>query len=193
MKRSVLIALVLCLFGATAYAAEAPDRVGRWDLGVYGAGAMNDGEVDDAGYIGMSMSYGMTPYIRLGVSSGWQESDVDNASEVETGSVDVMGDIIIQNPYLHDTLVPYLIVGLGVIGTYVTDENGIAPTNNGDDVDDTSFGWKIGAGLDWFVNDNWIVNFQVAWLDSSNDLPGTTIDGDGGDYFLVGGGLKFAF
>jgi opacity protein-like surface antigen len=85
------------------------------------------------------------------------------------------------------------VLGLGAIGNYVTDDDGSAPLNNGDDVDDTSFAWKLGVGFDWFLNPNWMATFEVAWFDGDTDLPRSGVDGDAGSFVTVAGGLKFAF
>ncbi|HTL70065.1 MAG TPA: outer membrane beta-barrel protein [Candidatus Eisenbacteria bacterium] len=191
MKRiSILIALVL-LFAASNVYAGAPDRVGRPEIGILGGGAFNDSSVDDAGYIQAAWDWGVTPYIALGIEGGWQEGSGSFDAE-DVGSVSILGDIILRNPDWHDNLVPYFVLGLGVIGQYVTDEDGGAPTNNGNDVDDTGFGVKVGGGLDWFINPNWVANFEVAWFGSDTDLPGSSAPG-GVDYWTVGGGLKFVF
>ena len=191
MKRILALTSLALIFAASNVFAAAPDRVGHAELGVLGGGAFNDSGADDAGFIQAAWDYGVTPYIALGVEGGWQEASGSFSSE-DVGSVHIMGDIILRNPDWHDNLVPYGILGLGVIGQYVTDEDGGAPTNNGNDVDDTGFGWKLGGGLDWFINPNWVLNFEVAWFSSSVDLPGSSV-ANGVDYWTVGGGIKFVF
>jgi opacity protein-like surface antigen len=192
MKRAALLAGLVLLAGSYAFAAEAPDRVGHWDLGVLGAGTSNDGNVDDSGWAQANLSYGVTPWIALGVEGGWQETDTNNMTE-ELGIVGVMGDIIVRHPYLHDQLVPYGVLGLGVIGAYLSNEPPTNSSQQGDDVDDTAFGWKLGGGLDWFLNDNWVVNFEVAYWDGDVDLPGTSVADDDISFWTFGGGLKFVF
>jgi opacity protein-like surface antigen len=189
-KRIAFLFVAICLTGSAAYAA-APDRVNHLDLGVLAGGAFNDTNVEDAGYVQANVSYGITPYIAIGAEAGWQEAD-GSFDEENVGSAQFMADIIVRNPYLHDALVPYGVVGLGSIHQYVTDEDGGGPNNNGDDVNDSSFGWKIGGGVDWFLNPNWALNLEIAYFGASNDLPGSSAP-DGSDFVTVGGGIKFVF
>ena len=168
----------------------APDRVGHVDWGIGIAGAFND-TADDTYFVSTSIAYGVTPYIALGVEAGWQESD-GAASDETVGWVPILADIIVRVPTIHESLVPYGILGLGVGGVYVTDDNGSGPTNNGDDSDDTGFAWKLGAGVDYFINPNWIFNFEFAYWDIDVDLPRTSV-GDAVSFWTVGVALKYLF
>ena len=195
-KRFLGLTLGLLLsFSVSAYAAysstpSAPDRVGHVDWGVGIAGAFNDTS-DDALFISTEVAYGVTPYIALGVEAGWQEADGE-ASDETVGWVPILFDIIVRVPTVHEALVPYGILGLGVGGVYVTDDNGNGPTNNGDDSDDTGFAWKLGAGADYFINSNWIFNFEFAYWDVGVDLPRTTV-GSNTSFWTLGVGLKYLF
>lgn len=192
MKKTMFLVLALLLVGSTAFAA-APDRVGHFDIGVSAAGAFNS-DSDNTGFYSMAISYGLTEWFAIGVEAGWQEASGDLDAE-DLGIVPILADLTLRVPYsavqIHEDLVPYLTVGLGYTAAYVTDENGTGPTNNGDDVDDSGFGWKIGGGFDWFFHPNWALNFEVAYYDSSLDLPGSSINDT--DFVTVGGGLKYAF
>ena len=168
----------------------APDRVGRVDWGVGIAAAFND-TADDAAFISTSIAYGVTPYVALGVEAGWQETD-GAASDETVGWVPILFDIIVRVPTVHESLVPYGILGLGLAGVYVTDDNGSGPTNNGDDSDDTGFAWKLGAGLDYFINSNWIFNFEFAYWGVDVDLPRTSV-GSSADFWTLGVALKYLF
>ncbi len=170
--------------------ALAPDRVGKWDLGIGIAASMND-KTDDSSFVYSQVSYGVTPYIGLGVEAGWQEADLNGTSDETIGAVPILFDIIIRVPTVHEAFVPYGILGLGVAGVYDTDENG-AGNNNGDDTDDIGFAWKLGAGFDWFINSNWIFNFEFAYWSADVQLVRTAID-DGYDWWTAGVALKYVF
>ena len=169
----------------STYAKEstAPDRQGRWDLGIGVAAGMND-SADDAAFVYGQISYGVTPYIGLGIEAGWEEADSSINSD-SIGVVPVLGDIILRIPNLHEALVPYGILGLGAAGVY-------ASRDNLDDVDDTGFTWKLGAGADWFMNSNWILNFEFAYWNADVKLAGTSAN-DGFDWWTVGMALKYVF
>jgi opacity protein-like surface antigen len=170
--------------------AAAPDRVGHIDWGISAAGAFNDGGTDDTAFYSTAISYGLTPYFAIGVEGGYQEADAAEDESVGTGGA--LADLILRIPNVHPDLVPYGVLGLGWLGSFVEDEDGVAPNNNGDDVDDSGFGWKIGGGFDWFFNPNWALNFEVAYYDASDvDLaPSSVTDSS---WVTVGGGLKFVF
>lgn len=203
MKRSLaLVALLVFGFSSASYAAVsrtrysegnattaiAPDRVGRWDMGLFAAWAGNS-DADDTGFFGANVAYGVTPWIALGLEAGWQEAEVEDGLGQDLGLVPIMADIIIRVPSVHETLVPYGVLGLGVIGAYVNNENNA--TANGDDVDDVSFGWKLGLGADWFINDHWIMNFEWAYYMSDPDLPRTAVSDV--DFWTLGAGLKYIY
>jgi len=160
----------------------APDRVGKWDLGLGVAAGLND-SVEDSVFVYGQISYGVTPYIGLGVEAGWQEAD--GGSNETIGVVPVMADIIIRVPTIHEALVPYGIIGLGGAGVY-------AELDNQDDVDDTGFAWKLGAGADYFINPNWIFNFEFAYWSADVSLPTTSV-GEDFDWWTVGVSLKYVF
>ncbi len=167
----------------------APDRVNRFDLGVGIAGGFNDG-ASDSSFISASTSYGVTPYLAIGVEGGWQEAD-GRASDETVGYVPILADIIVRIPNVHEAIVPYGVLGLGVEGIYVTNSNG-AGNNNGNDSYDTGFAWKLGAGIDWFLNTNWIFNFEFAFWDASVDLPLASLGSDAG-FWTIGVALKYVF
>ena len=204
MKNSLLRISLVMVLGLTVHAFSAqaasqnmmnkqvlaPDRVGRWDLGVGIAASMNDG-ADDSSFISVTTSYGVTPYVGIGIEGGWQEADGDAADET-VGYVPILADIIIRIPTVHEAVVPYGVLGLGIAGVYVADDNGSGPNNNGDDSDDTGFAWKLGAGFDWFINNNWIFNCEFAYWDADVDLPRTTFGSDA-NFWTIGVALKYLF
>ena len=190
MKKIFLTFLAVSfIFSANAWAGGnsdilAPDRVEKWDFGVGIAAGMNDG-VDDAAFVSAALSYGVTPYIGLGIEAGWQEADGEDNIDTTVGVVPIMADIFLRIPTVHEKLVPYGVLGLGGAGVYVEQENR-------DDVDDTAFTWKLGAGADWFIDQNWIFNFELAYWSAGVDLPRTVITDDF-DWWTVGISLKYVF
>jgi opacity protein-like surface antigen len=197
LKHITLAVFVALAMTSTAYAA-APDRVQHLEIGVLAGGAFNDAS-EDTGYVQANVAYGITPWIAIGVEGGWQESDTDLAplggSSEELGIGLVLADIIVRIPNhpFHEQLVPYFVLGLGAGDAYVTNDSGTSNVRNGDDVDDMGFAWKLGGGLDWFINDNWAIYGEVAYVDVDADLPGTSVGSDSIDFWTVGAGLKFVF
>ena len=193
-----ILALVILAAVSPAFAEEwgdgidsqtvALDRVGRWDWGVLGGGAFN-GDFGDAGYIQTQLAYGLTPWIAVGAEAGYQENDGGDFNDENIGVVPVMADVIVRVPTLNKRVVPYGVAGIGAIGAWVKDEDGDAPDNNGDDVDDTTFGWKIGAGADWFFHPNYIAYIEAAYFQGYNDLEGSSVDDVG--FGMFGAGIKY--
>lgn len=190
MKKFALMLVLGLVFATNAWArtgytdSVAPDRVDKWELGLGVAAGMND-EADDAVFVSTEVSYGVTPYIGLGVEAGWMESDGDGPGEATVGVVPVLADIYLRIPTVHEALVPYGVLGLGGAGVYVE-------RDNLDDADDTAFTWKLGGGLDYFINPNWIFNFEFAYWSASVDLPTTSITDDF-DWWTIGLSLKYVF
>lgn len=192
MKRSGLLFLALLLMGGAAHAeplAGEFDRTGRLDLGIEGGGAFVDAEsIDDNGWIQANASWGVNDWLAIGVSSGWTETDNDFGGQ--TGIAEVMGDIIVrwQHHPWNQNLVPYGVLGLGSMWSY-------AEVDGQDDADDSTFAWKLGGGLDWWINNNWILNFEVAYHDATDDLPVNHLrtQDDSIGFTTVTGGLKFVF
>lgn len=192
MRKLALLSFIALFCSVSAWAA--PDRVNRVDWGVHGGGAFND-NVDDTGYVATNLSYGVNPWIGVGVEGGWQESDGTDVEEV--GNAWILGDILVRwpdHPWKSiENLCPYMVVGLGGGWTYVVNEPSTA-TQDGDDDDDSGFMWKIGTGFDWFLDSNWVVNFEVAWYDGDDmALPGSSVDADDQSFFTVGAGIKYVF
>lgn len=190
MKRIGILSLALLLLGGGAFAEDdVNDRVGHVDLGIEGGGASVDANgLDDSGWVQSNISYGVMPWLALGVSAGWTQTG--NGADGDTGIAEVMGDIIVRWPNhpWDPRLVPYGVVGLGGMWTY-------AEVENAQDRNDSGFGWKIGAGLDWWFSSNWIINFEVAHHNSSDDLPvdHRPSNDDSIGFTTVTGGLKLVF
>lgn len=191
-----ILALVLLAVAAPVFAdwgtgsavssqTKAPDRVGRWDGGVMIGGAFN-GDFDDAFYAQSQVAYGITPWVAVGLEIGYQENDGADFNDETVHVLPLLVDVIVRVPTLHETIVPYGVFGLGMTSVWVQDEDGEAPDNNGDDVDDIGIGWKIGGGVDWFFDPNWIANLEAAYFNGDIDLPGSSVNDVGYGTFLCG-------
>ena len=194
IKKSAMVFLSLIVVATAAYAT--PDRVGKIDIGFNVSGAIpRDGDVDGAAYLGGSLAYGVTDWLALGVESGWVGfGESDSGINIDENAIPVFGDIILRVP-TQSAAKPYGLVGLGVIFWDVSSNI----SNVTVDVD-TAFAAKFGGGVDWFVNDNWALNFEASYVVSSTDATarntttGASISTSGDtDYWTVGGGLKYLF
>jgi hypothetical protein len=193
-KIGLFIALIALCVSNNAYAAMTSDRVGKWDIGVNVSGAIpTDSDVDSAAYVGGSLSYGVQDWLALGAEAGWaQFGESAPGINLDENAVPIFGDIIFRYPTSSEWK-PYAIIGLGVI-VWNIDSN-----ISGLNVDvDTAFAAKFGGGVDYFMNDNWALNFEFSYVTSSADATATfngataTASGDT-DYWMVGGGVKYLF
>lgn len=192
IKKAAFIFMLAAVFASSAYAA--PNRTHKLDVGVNVSGAIpDDSEVDGTVYVGGSASYGLCEWFAIGVSSGWAEfEESEGPFSFDETAIPLFGDLIFRIP-MDNQIQPYGVIGLGVIFWNV--DTNIPGLNV--DVDD-AFAAKFGGGVDWFVNDNWIVNFEFAYVTSDADATATfngasaTANGET-DFWMVGGGLKYLF
>ena len=71
-------------------------------------------------------------------------------------------------------------VGLGVnYTTFLTEDldQGIVEAGIVDYSLDDSIGVAVQAGADWMINDNWLINFDLRWINIESDLTATVDDG----------------
>lgn len=161
------------------------DRAGRNDFGFQVGGALSEDSVDDALYAGLQASRGLNSWLAFGVEGGWQEADFDLTNDEDLTMITVFGDIIARLNLPDSPLVPYGVVGLGALHAY-TD-------TNTDDDDETAFAAKLGGGIDLFLTQNWIVNFEAAYITTGADIHGDSGLTEDLDHWRAVAGLKYAF
>jgi opacity protein-like surface antigen len=164
------------------------DRTGRWDLGVNVSGAFSEesDDLDDTFFVGGNASYGVNPWLGIGVEGGWQQTEFDND---DLTAIPLFVNGIVRFPNEETPFVPYGSLGVGAIIWDIDDSGPI------DDIDiDASFALKPAVGLDYFINSNWILNVEAAYVFTDEDIEVTSqsrqIDLS---YWTVGAGLKFVF
>ena len=208
MKKITFALLFLSLL-ASPLVYAAPDRVGKADVGINVSGAFpSDSESSGGAQVTGSMSYGVNSWAALGFSVGWVGTSIDSATssgitieEADVSGIPIFGEIIIRVPN-NSPVVPYGVFGLGTVIWDVDDTTATGGFNIETDVD-SALAVKLGGGIDWFINENWIANLEAAYVFSNPDgdvtvsgggasvtVPGEDLDFD---YWTVGGGLKFVF
>ncbi|MGH8499291.1 MAG: outer membrane beta-barrel protein [Methylococcales bacterium] len=202
-KKAFLFALMLSLAAPFAYAA--PDRTAKLDMGVNISAALStDSGIDDTYYVGGSWAYGVYEWLAIGFEAGWMSADTEitiGSSLINTGDISgipVFADFIFRLPVKDSQVNPYAVVAPGAI--FWDREDSDVVTNAGFEADaDSSFAIKFGGGVDWFVDNNWIVYFEGAFVLASSDISvtssaGTTFEDDQDlNYWTVGGGIKYLF
>ncbi len=205
MQRSVVIAaLLVLLMPVVAFAA--PTREGQWDMGFNLSGAMpDDSDLEGTAFVGGQVSYGVTPWIAIGAEIGGASFDQNDETRslgiTDLGTltgVPLMITGIFRANLENQAFVPYGVVGLGLI-FWNYDESDQLDAAHVNVNADTSFAGKVGGGVDWFVNNNWIANFEGSYyMNDANvelELNGVTIAQDdvNTSFWLVGGGAKYVF
>ena len=192
MLKKISVSVVsVFLVGGLAYAA--PDRTGKTDIGFNAsAGIMQDSNV--AAYFGGNMSYGINNWSAVGFSVGY-ENFGSNLGIGDLSAVPLMFDMYVRSQNADQAYVPYAILGLGAV-LWDFKESGLTA---GSTVNvDTSFGVKLGGGVDWFVNDHWAINFEGSYtfadanVTVKNSAGSVTATGNA-DFWNLGGGLKYLF
>ena len=104
-------------------------------------------------------------------------------------------------PIENQSINPYGVVGLGAVIWNADDTT----TNLGGKLTtdiNTAFATKVGGGFDWFINNNWIINFEAAYVFNRPDVNQTFTLGTASasisdnvklDYWTIGGGVKYLF
>jgi opacity protein-like surface antigen len=175
-KKSLLWTFVLSILAVSVVSA-APDRTNKTDIGVnVGAAIPSDSETDTALSVSGSVSHGFNEWFALGFSGGWENFGTDTTVIGNTTipgpditGVPLFADFIFRIPANETPLQGYGVVGLGTVIWSIDDVTatvGGVAVNTQTDVD-TEFAVKVGGGADWFLNENWAINFEAAYIFSN--------------------------
>ncbi len=199
MKSKIMLVMLLAAAStATAYAA--PDRAGKWDLGI-NVSAANQEDAETGLYIGGNTSYGVNPNLGLGVSAGHTsfELETDNFGEDlgTMNAVPIFFDIYARSNGQESDTVAYLVLGLGAV---IWDFDEGSDIVEGYTVEaDPSFAVKLGGGFDLFLAPNVALNFEAAYVFANTNVElqsaGNNVFEDETDanFWMAGAGLKFLF
>lgn len=206
MKKKLALLVMIFLWPASATAA--PDRSGEWDAGIKIGGVLpSSTEGSNVAFIGGDIAYGINEWSAIGFSTGWTDAKlrVQNGRDVEVnggkyGMLPLFADLILRapTPVHYDYLSPYGVLGLGTIVTHRLTTQDLANYNLTSSID-SGLAFKLGLGLDWFMNSNWIFNMELSYIFSGvtvniiNPSNNATIDSKDLDYLYLGVGLKYLY
>ena len=124
-----------------------------------------------------------------------------SGNKISAGKVQAVpsfADIIFRSSSLHESLVPYGVLGLGGIITHrVTIQDLSGGTLHVKSTND--FAVKLGLGLDWFYRSDWVFNLEFnyvytgASVDVINNSTGLALTNENIDYWFIGLGTKHLF
>ncbi|SDI54704.1 outer membrane protein [Ferrimonas sediminum] len=186
MKHTLVAALVLASLSAPAFAArEAGDFIVRagWaqvnpnessqdvDTGDY-AGNLGEFTVDESNQLGLNFTYMLTDAWAIEVLAASPfKHDVGLAPLGKIAEVTHLPPTVMAQYYFgSDKLRPY--IGAGINYTYFWDEE-FTNDLGGDLTDlDLSSSWGLAAqvGIDYEINNNWLVNASVWYIDIQTDV-----------------------
>jgi outer membrane protein len=204
---AVVAASVTC---APAMAHDAGDlmlRVGA--AGVYPTGESDEitaiapgaeVEADSAWSLGLSLAYMLTDNVGVGLLAAWPfEHDIE-----ASGSISALGDVgeITHLPptltlqyYFNNSSAFTPFVGAGLNYTFIYDEDTKGALAGADLEADDSWGYALEAGVDYAINDNWMVSGQVYYINIETEAKVSGV----GDFdvdinpwvYLITAGYKF--
>ena len=195
---SVILSLVLTTV-SHAYM-EHDDITQRWGVGASFATSLSTSdETNPAFSIGVNATYGIKDNIAVTLDVGYHEFGYEalglNFGELE--AVPLIFSLQWRYPFMMSQIpaTVYGITGLGAI-FYDFDNEGSTGARNVD-VDD-AFAVRLGAGMDFFMDYNWVLNVEGSYTFSDTNVILSNTDGsqmisEDTDYWLLGGGVKYFF
>ena len=211
MKKLVVAACMLALILVVGQSIYAQER-GMAGVGVRfsylnfeddSAGGANI-DFDDAFAVGINGTYYFCPWFSVEAGLDYIETEMDLQNPAGSGN---LGDLE-QMPLLltgrfhwplNGWTSPYLALGIGYYFNDISTNSAFLASQGIISVDvDDSFGYHIGAGIEWFLNPNLAFNidFKYIW----NEIDFDTVDAVGpetvevdADGFVAGISLKYFF
>jgi opacity protein-like surface antigen len=124
------------------------------------------------------------------ISLNGQELPIPPAVNTKFGSIDTLAMTVNAKGYaLTGRIQPYGLLGVGFMRASF-DPNVEGATSQ----DDTTFALRFGAGVDFYVTPNIIVNLEASYLKPTSDYKfGEGDPGIGGDIIPIGAGVQFRF
>ncbi len=181
-----------------------PDRTGKTDVGFHIGGLLPDSNhMDSNAYYEGSVAYGVKDWFAIGAEIGYEDAGTSfrigaTDHNAKISRIPLFVDLIFRYTKNDFNYVPYGVVGLGMLYTDIHGTGTLNSANLKLDVDN-SFAAKFGLGVDWFINDHWILNFEASYIWAAADAKiknlssGNTVDSASMDYWTIGAGAKYLF
>ena len=203
MRKMAMVMGMLLMSSTCVFAI--PDRAGKVDVGFNIGGLLPDsGSLDDGVYYGGSVAYGVNDWFAVGIEGGYGDAGTSfvigrATHNAKISRIPLFMDLIFRcNKFTDSNFIPYGVVGLGALFTDAHGFGTLTSANLKLDVDN-SFAAKFGLGVDWFVNDRWVLNVEASYVWAAADANikdlsgGGTVDSANMDYWMIGAGAKYLF
>ena len=196
MKRFVVM-ISICIVGLSSAmaVAEEPEKSSEFARkgfyigtgGIYAIENFNrTGAIsfDDALGFNLRVGYRLHPHIAV-EAEGERTMGFDAKQfkgDVETWTATINGKFFA----LTGQIQPYGLVGIGAMNAstdgllILVDSKGRPSTN------ETDVAFRYGAGIDAYITNNWVINFEGSYVNPRGDLSAI-------EYFAIGGGLQYRF
>ena len=148
------------------------------------------------------LSYDVLDYAAIGIETGYTTWKVKGSGNNigRLNLIPILGDVILKYPMDLDghIFVPYLTNGFGVLIADMDESRDVNRLGIAYDID-TSFLYKLAAGMDLYVNDSFALTFETSyqwstatWTASDSNVSYSDTDFKA-DAFYLGGGFKIKF
>ena len=178
MKIAFWAAAALLALGNTAVAAEAGDWIVR--AGPYTVNPKSDNgdvvSVDDGVGLGFNFTYRFTPNWALEVLAAAPFShDIELAANgVKVGETQHLPPTVSLQYHFTTSGAFHPYVGAGLNYTVFFDDKAVGPLAGSELSLDDSFGLAAQIGVDFDLTDDWLLNFDIRYIDIDTDA---TLDG----------------
>ena len=158
-------------------------------------------EADSAWSLGLSLAYMLTDNVGVGLLAAYPfDHDIDASGSISglgtVGEITHLPPTLTLQYYFNNSSALTPFVGAGLNYTFVYDEDTKGALAGSDlDVDD-SWGYAFEAGIDYAINDQWMVSGQVYYIDLETEAE---VSGGVGKFdvdinpwvYLITAGYKF--
>ena len=184
-KSLVMLFVMASLVGLADTGAYGENTKGKFGLGLRGGPSVysqdvGDGVDGDAGpVVSLVLTYGITDFLSLGFNVEWETHNIDDLGVVDNGggnlrTISLLPLIELRKDF--GSLTPYAFVGAGLnFNTF--DEDKVLDSANIVVEPDNTFAFKVGAGADYFITQNWAFNTELGWKLNKGDIKGTIFSG----------------
>lgn len=218
MKKAIVLGILLSLGIQVLASAADPKETGPYLTFTTNYALDYEGDIEglrEDSINGLSLSarlgYDFSKYFGVELESGWAGFDVKaNEGEIsrvfgvsgitDAGTLHVVPLLVnMTAKYPMHQFVPYGIGGTGVFFFSVDESSQIKNAGGQLDINSTAYGFKAGAGFDYFLTKNVALNFESGfWFivdpDATLKTSSLTVSNEADvDTWYVGGGLKYKF
>ena len=202
MRKMAMIVGMLLVSTTCVFAM--PERTQKTDMGFQIGGlSPSAAHIDTGVYYGLNAAYGINDWFAVGVEGGYEDTKTrftigTNEHNPGLSYIPLFADLIVRHSMVEYGAVPYGVLGLGMLfmndhGTGTLNDSHLKLET------DNSFAIKLGAGVDWFINEKWALNFEASYVWAAADAKivdlttSDTVDSASLNYWTILGGLKYLF